>query len=184
MLGNDIIDRKLATRQSNWRRRNYLAKIFNPAEQLRIKQADDPDLVVWLIWSMKEAAYKIVNRSMGIRFFNPLALICNFNIEPGMAIGTVTYQQKVFATATEIKADLIHTLAVADGLAFTDIEIIYCANQSAYLQQFNVKNPDLRLQKNRQLLPEIYHLEKKMKTIASISHHGSKLGLAFLKFND
>ena len=184
MLGNDIIDLGLAAQQSNWRRKHYLAKIFTPAEQLKIKQADDPDLMVWLLWSMKEAAYKIVNRDTGIRFFKPQALVCNCKIGLGLATGTVTYQQKVFATVTEIKADFIHTLALADGLTFAAIEIIYCANQAAYLPQFNLDHPSLSLQKNRQLLPEIYHREKKMTTMATISHHGSRLGVAFLKFSD
>jgi len=181
MLGNDIIDRELAAQQSNWRRKNYLAKIFTPAEQLEIKRADEPDLVVWLLWSMKEAAYKIVNRDTGIRFFKPLALVCNFKIGPGLATGTVTYQQKVFATTTEIKAGFIHSLALGDGLTFADVEVIHCTNQAAYLQQFNLENPTIRLQKDSQLLPEIYHHERKITTMATISHHGSRLCVAFFK---
>jgi phosphopantetheinyl transferase (holo-ACP synthase) len=184
MLGNDIIDRAVAAEQSNWRRSNYLAKIFTPAEQLQIKQADDPDLLVWLIWSMKEAVYKIINRSSGKRFFNPLALICKFNIASGYATGTVTYQQDVFATTTQIREDLIHTVAVGKGFSFTDVEVIHGVNQKAYLEQFNFDNPTLRLQKNSQRLPEIYHLEKKSKAIATLSHHGSKLCVAFFKFGD
>jgi phosphopantetheinyl transferase (holo-ACP synthase) len=182
MLGNDVIDRAAAAKQSNWRRGNYLAKIFTPAEQLQVKMADDPDLLVWLIWSMKEAAYKIINRSDGIRFFNPLALTCSFNMLSGGAKGTVTYQQNVIATTTLIRKDLIHTVALGNGFSFTDIEVIHGANQPAYLEQFNFDNPTLRLQKDSQRLPEIYHLQKKLKSIATLSHHGTKLCVAFFKF--
>ena len=181
MLGNDVIDRSLAARQSNWRRKGYLDKIFSPAEQLEVNRTDDQDLVVWLIWSMKEAAYKIVNRTMGKRFFDPLALVCDFDMGQGIASGTVSFQQKVFATSTEIGPDFIHTIALGHGLAFSDVEVVHGANQAGYLQRFNLENPAIRLEKNRELLPEIYHHGRKEATMASISHHGSRLCVAFLR---
>jgi len=66
MLGNDIVDLDLAKTQSNWRRKNYLDKIFTTEEQLLISSAKRPDEMVWLLWSMKESAYKIYNRKSGI----------------------------------------------------------------------------------------------------------------------
>ncbi|HVI44007.1 MAG TPA: 4'-phosphopantetheinyl transferase superfamily protein [Chitinophaga sp.] len=76
ITGNDIIDLQLAAAENNWRRRGYLDKIYTPAEQELIASATAPDIMVWLLWSCKEAVYKIVNRSSGARSYAPQQFDC------------------------------------------------------------------------------------------------------------
>lgn len=76
MIGNDIVDRKQAERDSNWQRKGFLEKLFTPTEQQFIYAATDPALLVWLLWSMKESVYKLVNRQSGMRVFNPAKIAC------------------------------------------------------------------------------------------------------------
>lgn len=71
MIGNDIVDLKQAAKDSNWKRPRFLDKIFTPREQQLIWSAKDQDQMVWLLWSMKEAAYKVNVQQFGTRFFNP-----------------------------------------------------------------------------------------------------------------
>lgn len=77
MIGNDIIDLVQSRKESNWRRRGFVSKLFDEQEQLLIVNSPDPEIVVWLLWSMKEAAYKIWNRQTGIRKYIPLKLRCS-----------------------------------------------------------------------------------------------------------
>jgi phosphopantetheinyl transferase (holo-ACP synthase) len=60
VIGNDIVDLALARKESNWKRPGYLNKIFTTKEQLLISSAENPNTMVWNLWSRKEAAYKII----------------------------------------------------------------------------------------------------------------------------
>ena len=66
MIGNDIVDLELAAVQSNWRRKGFLEKVFTASEREIISSGEDPDLTVWLLWSMKEAAYKAHQRRFSL----------------------------------------------------------------------------------------------------------------------
>ena len=71
MIGNDIIDLSLAKTQSNWQRKGFLEKLFSNDEQQLILEASNSFEMVWRLWSMKEAAYKIYTQHNEIRFFAP-----------------------------------------------------------------------------------------------------------------
>jgi len=107
MIGNDVVDLDLAARQSNWRRKGYLDKIFTPDEQHYILQAPNPDTVVWTLWTRKEAVYKIIRQQNGIRGFYPLR-IATKDFEKG----TVRFDYQLFYTQTEVTATSIHTIAL------------------------------------------------------------------------
>lgn len=117
MIGNDVVDIELAKAESNWRRKGYLDKLFTVQEQTCIYNSPNPDVAVWMLWSMKEAAYKIYNRQTGERGFFPLRLVCSLK---GM-IGTVTCNDNLYYTKTVIKDNLIHTVAVTDTAHFDSV---------------------------------------------------------------
>lgn len=108
MIGNDVIDLGFSARQSDWRRKGYLNKLFSKREQQLIQNAENPENTVWNLWSRKEAAYKIYNRKTGIRAYNPLYFECE-NAEES---GVVSFGEAVVFTSTEITPDFIHTIAV------------------------------------------------------------------------
>ncbi|WP_412466103.1 4'-phosphopantetheinyl transferase superfamily protein [Pedobacter sp. KLB.chiD] len=108
MLGNDIVDLDLAKIQSNWRRKNYLNKIFTDEEQLLITSANHPDEMVWLLWSMKESAYKIHNRETGIRNFAPKSLSCTVYAD---TYGEVNISSYTYFTKSNVQTAFIHTIA-------------------------------------------------------------------------
>lgn len=153
MIGNDIVDLALAKKDSNWRRRGFLDKIFTTTEQTLIKDTQDQDLMVWNLWSRKEAAYKIYNRETGIRAYIPIQLECIYENE---TTGTVNCNGNTYYTKTLISGDKIHTIAFTNKSCFK--EIVY------------LKSCDLIVKKEG--LP--YYFDKERNTIRpiSISHHG------------
>ena len=153
MIGNDLVDLLEASRQSNWRRPGFLEKVFSAAEQGAILAAEKPEELVWLFWSMKEAAYKIHSRITGERSFAPTALDCSLRSTLEQeASGKVLVDQQTYYTTSTLNADYIHTLA---------------AQAEEWL-------PDIRVEIYDQPL-ENYHL----RSPACVSHHGRYLALVF-----
>lgn len=76
MVGNDIVDVSEAKRASNWQRPRFLEKIFTSKEQCLIQNSKDPFTLVWRLWSIKEAAYKLYTQIYPSRFYNPKGFEC------------------------------------------------------------------------------------------------------------
>ena len=115
MIGNDVIDLALAKTQSNPKRKGFVDKLFTEQEQLMISKSMNPDLMIWNLWSRKEAAYKIYNRQTGIRAFIPKQLECaDIEITENVIIGTISIDDYRYFTHTFIDDDFIHTIAVVN----------------------------------------------------------------------
>ncbi|HEU4790463.1 MAG TPA: 4'-phosphopantetheinyl transferase superfamily protein [Flavobacterium sp.] len=110
MIGNDIVDLDLAQKESNWKRKGFLDKIFSLQEQRLILNNSNPELMVWNLWSRKEAAYKIYNRETGINGYFPGRLQCHYKDEIS---GTVSIDDFVFYTQTYITDFYIYSIAVS-----------------------------------------------------------------------
>lgn len=149
MIGNDIVDLSLAQIQSNWKRRGFLDKIFTPREKSLILQAADPELMVWDLWSRKEAAYKIYNRQTRIRAYIPLELEC---FDTDCEIGRVIFGKRTYFTKTEITENYIHTIAVTEKSDFGNIAELDNAIQIVKIAGLPFAETDRR--------------------IVSVSHHG------------
>lgn len=122
MIGNDIIDLALAKKQSNWQRKGFVDKIFTANEKQMIVLAEDPEIVVWSLWSRKEAVYKIFNRHTQIRAFNPLLFEClKTELVDHQYLGKVVCQSTTYFTKTEITKEWINTIAVLNDKDFCNI---------------------------------------------------------------
>jgi phosphopantetheinyl transferase (holo-ACP synthase) len=121
MIGNDIVDLDLALKESNWKRNRFLDKIFSSDEQQLILNSENQDLMVWNLWSRKEASYKIYNRQTGIRGFFPLRFECYY---VDINIGTVSIDGFVFHTQTEIATNYIYSVAVSEKEYFKKIRVL------------------------------------------------------------
>ena len=112
MIGNDIVDLQLAKMQSNWQRPRFIEKIFTTCEQNFIRQSENPELEVWKLWTMKEAAYKAYNRETGIRGFFPWKLQCSISkFRDGKFFGTVSIDDKIYFTETIFSYNFVYTIA-------------------------------------------------------------------------
>ena len=99
MIGNDIIDLKLAKKESNYRRAGFLDKQFSSSEQALIQSTSNTFHLIWRLWSMKEAAYKVYTQQNENRFFAPKKFDCK--ISSGLN-GFVYFDNKLFYTSTNI----------------------------------------------------------------------------------
>ena len=125
MIGNDIVDLELAQRESNWKRKGFLNKIFTDAEQIFIHESEFPEQMVWNLWSRKEAAYKIVNRETGIRLFNPIQFECvSTHQKNNFEYGKVQFQNQLLYTKTEVTSELVYSEAVKKVSDFKSITSI------------------------------------------------------------
>lgn len=157
MIGNDIVDLALARKESNWKRKGFLDKIFTTKEQLLISNAEDQEVMVWNLWSRKEAAYKIYNRKTQIRGYFPLQLECfELEIIDGIFFGKVVIKDLIYFTKTEITTQFVHTIAVENVQDFDTIKILE-----------NRKN----IQKNNGI-PSYFKKDNSVLIPISISHHG------------
>lgn len=153
MIGNDIVDLDLARKESNWKRNRFLDKIFTKNEQLLITANENPEIIVWNLWSRKEAAYKIYNRETGIRGFFPLQLECFYE---NATFGTVSIKGEMYYTQSKIENDCIYTIAVVEKEYFKKIKSI---------------NPVVEILKKNGI-PFIIDSNSKIEKPVSISHHG------------
>ena len=157
MIGNDIVNLALARKESNWKRKGFLDKIFTENEQLLILNAKNQEVMVWNLWSRKEAAYKIYNRQTQIRGYFPLQLEC-FDLEfiDGISFGKVVIKDFVYFTKTTVTTQFVNTIAVENDLNFDKIKTF--------------KNRK-KIQKHNGI-PSYSEKETSVSKPISISHHG------------
>ena len=153
MIGNDIVDLALARKESNWKRNRFLDKIFTVKEQLLIADALNPEIMVWNLWSRKEAAYKIYNRETGTRGYFPLQLECFYENE---ILGSVSIKGNRYFTKTIISDEFIYTIAVVNKDNF---EAVKKLNLNDSIKKTNG-------------IPFIIDEQTKLIKPVSISHHG------------
>jgi phosphopantetheinyl transferase (holo-ACP synthase) len=153
MIGNDIVDLELARKESNWKRKGFFDKIFTDKEQLLINNADNPEVMVWNLWSRKEAAYKIYNRQTGIRGYFPLQIECSFENE---TVGTVFCKGFCYYTQTQISDQKIHSIATTK---VTDFKRVFLLDSNA------------RIKKIKEI-PYYIDPTNDTERPVSISHHG------------
>lgn len=172
MIGNDIIDLRLANRESNWQRKGYLGKIFTAAEQEMICQASMPSDMVWLLWSCKEAVYKIINRVTGIRTYNPARFNCTLRNDQGNTIsGKVLYESQTYSFISHRNTDYIHTVAVSHDVFLEGLDIYTGNSLPSHLFTDNT------LVKNQDGIPYLMNCCTYSPIPVSISHHGNYVGL-------
>ncbi|WP_432670806.1 4'-phosphopantetheinyl transferase family protein [Flavobacterium sp. SM2513] len=153
MIGNDIIDLQLAKVQSNWRRPNFLEKLFTVDEQCFIRKAENSELEVWKLWSRKEAAYKIYNRETGIRGFFPWKINCEISKNTSEKLfDLVTIDGEKFYTKTIATENYMYSIAVKSIALF---DAIVEVNQTEKIIKIN----------------DLPFIEKSLKPV-SITHHG------------
>jgi len=153
VIGNDIVDLALARKESNWKRNRFLDKIFTKEEQWLITESGNPEIMVWNLWSRKEAAYKIYNRQTGIRGYFPIQIVCLYE---SSTFGTVSINGNTYYTQTTISKDMIHTISVTKREYFNRIKFL---NHKAIIVKTN-GIPFLIENQNTAVKP------------VSISHHG------------
>ena len=184
MVGNDLVDLKLAAKQSNWQRKGFLDKLFTPKEQGYILNSDDSFKTVWLLWSMKESAYKAYLQMHNDRFFAPKKLACHLISKNK---GTVLINNALFFTESEIDGAFIYTVAfsekynnkfLSDCFRFQHLDFKNQQSQTyqkvlvAFSNKLKLPVAQLKIEKNGQGIPQLFHDEMLLNHSFSMTHHG------------
>lgn len=191
MIGNDVIDLHLASQESNWQRRGFLDKVFTKSEQSFIAKAENSFQTVWLLWSMKESAYKAFLQENPQRFFNPKKLECSLK---NKTHGTVQIGTKEYQTISQITKNYIHTVAVCNQdtslttasfrLGTSDYPTqhkeVYkkLCSQVSHLKK--IPQSTVNIKKCDSAIPTVYYNNKPLNTSFSLSHHGNYGAYAIL----
>lgn len=162
MIGNDVVDLILAKKESNWKRKGYLDKLFSNREQDFIKSANNQDEMVWMLWSIKESTYKAYQRICYNQGFYPLKIkIESLHVIKDTYFSKIKLFDTDFYGTTTIENEIVKTVVVKNEKNFANL--VYC-NAIEY-------------QKNTDGLPFEIHSKKPI----SISHHGRSREVVFLK---
>ena len=182
MIGNDIIDLSLAKTQSNWQRKGFLEKLFSNDEQQLILEASNSFEMVWWLWSMKEAAYKIYTQHHEIRFFAPKKFECK-SIQGSK--GVVSFKGQNFYTRTIINQDCVFTTAVLENKKSSYSEIVSPDQidtmiKSKLNELTALKISEIKQKKTKNNVPSYYYKTTLLTSSCSISHHGKYGAYSFL----
>ncbi|MDI1255526.1 MAG: 4'-phosphopantetheinyl transferase superfamily protein [Flavobacterium sp.] len=166
MIGNDVIDLELAKTESNWQRKGWLEKIFTPSEQKIIADSENQEIMVWLLWSMKESAYKIHHRNSKIRTYIPIRLICSdLRFKANFVFGKVSLNGIVFYTQTTIGSDFVHTIATSHKKLFKKLNNYFSDSYNGVAMTENIY-------KDANGIPFLQNKTTGKPKILSIAHHG------------
>jgi phosphopantetheinyl transferase (holo-ACP synthase) len=197
MIGNDIVDLQVAKKESNWNRPRFLQKVFTTEEREYINRAPDKNKAVWLLWSKKESAYKIIVRHLQKRFFAPKELMntidttdChNYQLKH---LGLVTFGKYLIHTRSTITNRYIHTIAQEHN-DFTNLNVdCFSIDKNEYPAQHQTthhrviqhyskmtqSSANFKIRKSALKVPSLYAGDKKLKVHISTSHHGNYGGFA------
>jgi len=191
MIGNDIVDLKEASLKSNWERPRFLKKVFSDSEQEMIHATEDPFLMVWRIWSMKESGYKLFlqKNPKAKRGFYPAKIKTEILTSKN---GKVSISEDEFLTVTHSNSAYIFTTAFIDSTIQNETGIFYLPEKGHQFQsrftkekllnylvenkQLNSEELELRKAKNN--IPKLYYRAKLLPFNCSLTHHGNYGGFS------
>ena len=194
MIGNDVIDISATRQESNWKRKGFLQKLFTEKECQFILEGDDPEFLVWLIWSAKESAYKIIHRNHQKMFFSPKQfefLEDHFSNENGIT-GRIKFGESCFDFKSKIERDCIHTTAIPSGHSIKYVSEIFPIVPTNYqTQRAGVRTAlinwlaesmdstqSIEVRKDDFGIPYLYESGVKSACCLSLAHHGGYGGFA------
>lgn len=186
MIGNDIIDLRLAISENKSANQRYRNKAFTKSENRLIDLSKDPELTIWQIWAAKESAYKLHQRTYKLEpKLNPLSFNCSYQNKNSIIV--ITEQQQYFVS---LKFGSSYIYAETT----TETESKICrkifdkqSSYEDYLQLFSeenmIKRDQLQLVKDQYHIPSILNSISEEMIPVSITHHGKFSALAFPLIN-
>ncbi|WGD35878.1 4'-phosphopantetheinyl transferase superfamily protein [Olleya sp. YS] len=190
MIGNDIVDLKQAAKDSNWQRPRFFDKVFTEKEQEYISTSSNQHQMVWLLWSMKEAAYKVNVQQLGKRFFNPKRMECELI---SLKKGIVSIDNEIYFTTSKITEEYVYTVAKLDENIEVNSSIFRTENTSYKITSDTLKQSllksisetkglaiqTLQIKKTEVGVPQIFNNSKQLLIALSLTHYGRFSGFAY-----
>lgn len=180
MVGNDIIDLKVAAAESNWRRKGFLQKLFSKEEQDIIFNFPKPEVCVWILWAMKESAYKAHQRKLNLpRKFNPKDFHCKTDFSNNYSFsGEVEIANHIYYTVASVEKEFIYCYACSENNLIIYQKIFHRSGNikpellSHYCTLYKHPQERISLQKNNNMIPYISYENEEIFSSLSLTHHG------------
>lgn len=181
MIGNDIIDLDFTSAQSNWRRKGFLEKLFSPEEQLILTETAEPEISVWLLWAMKESAYKAHQRKFNLaRKFNPRDFRCKINPMKGSSVsGEVTIGNHIYYANSSVEKRYIYCYACSEKNAMINQQIFLDSKDikkeliSTFSNVYKLAQEKVSIKKNNYAIPYISYENREIICNFSLTHNGN-----------
>lgn len=196
--GNDIVSLQKIDKERTAQYRFY-SKILGPAERDLFDHALLPipfENYVWLLWSVKESAYKYFKRLENELLFSPLKFVVpEINFQPEkiastnpIFTGRVIFQTRELYFLSDYNEARIHTIVhdennfeqVRRGISIIQSDLY--ADQSAAAKELLQKDLEkyftceIVIEKNEAGYPEVFLDGKKSGVSVSLSHDGLWVG--------
>lgn len=173
MIGNDIVDLKIAKAENKSENNRFLNKVFTEQEQGVIRSSSNPEAQLWVFWSMKETAYKAHQRIFKLsRKIEPLSFDCYLDEEPER--GYVQIGGNSFPVRLQMNSEYIYCQTGSINSfhkIFKDKE-----SRSMFVNEvatkFECSPLDIRIEKDENGIPSLYFENSPRILPISISHHG------------
>lgn len=167
MLGNDVVDLKLAKHQIRWNTKAFQQKILHPIEIEKHKNTPLNFIDFWKIWTLKESAYKAHQRKYNLSpKINPFHFIVEFL---SANRSKVIFEEDKYEMITHIDKNLIYSYS--KGSNFHSVQNFNIeAKNSRFQKHLKRSQLDLKIRKNENEIPFMVS-DNKSKPI-SITHHG------------
>jgi len=179
VIGNDIIDWSIARTQHQKLRQRCLEKLFNPPEIDAIKHSKHPLRTYWVLWSVKESAYKAWQRETNAHpIYNPKAFHINgYSKSLNQMVSTIRIEAFSINVKTELNADYIYSYC--DGIAVLNA-VFTLIEWNRYKIQLLGQGWEMGKIENN--IPVITRDENTIKIPVSISHDGKYVALNLQKY--
>lgn len=187
MIGNDLIEIEKAFSNSRLHNFRFRKKVFTASEEKIIDSSENRELTFWILWSMKEAAYKVHQRlTKAAPKLNPFAFECSISSDYNS--GTVKIGECHYFVKIRISEKHIHTVATADK-NLTFLHKFYQVGQdykklfSEYISEELKLSEPVSVTKDKSRIPSFQNKNSKEKMPLSISHDGKYAALVFPLIN-
>lgn len=180
MIGNDIIDIAETKRTSNYKRFRFLEKLFTSQEQQLILNSEDAFVMVWHLWSMKEAAYKLYTQTNPSRFYNPKGFECELKGDSGKVcykdfecyVSTKMTSQYILSEAQLSQREMFsEAVFLKDNNPKNQSEVMRTIMLNAISKQYRQPKSSIEVNTSEFGIPKVFLDSKQIHV--SISHHGN-----------
>lgn len=78
-VGNDVVDLSDPRSVGKAASRRFVRRVFSTEEARWIRESDDPDVALWVLWAAKETAFKVITKVLGTP---PVFIHADFQCRP------------------------------------------------------------------------------------------------------
>jgi phosphopantetheinyl transferase (holo-ACP synthase) len=190
MLGNDIVDLTDPEAASGAQHPRFDQRVFANRELASLAASPEPTRVRWMLWAVKESAFKGLRASRPETVLSPV----QFVVDLGSRLqGTVSYRGEQYCATVEMNRDCVHAI-VSDDLTrpgtlwgsrrVEDCNVAETASQQArslalerISARLGIDSSELGIERVGRVPHLVYRDARTLATL-SLSHHGSYVSFA------